>query len=153
MRNARGIHLIFVLCCVLFLGFSMNATAAGKIETVEVTGMGATLEKAIKNATKAAVRQVVGMYVVAEAATKNRKPIKDEVLSNSNAMVRKFTTIEKGVDEDGIHMVIAKVEVEVEYVGFEIPPAFVIGYGLDYAEKYRNLRAIGVLAPHVYQGE
>ncbi|MER3390587.1 MAG: hypoxanthine phosphoribosyltransferase [Microcella sp.] len=47
----------------------------------------------------------------------------------------------------------AKVEVEVEYVGFEIPPAFVVGYGLDYAEKYRNLRAIGVLAPHVYQAE
>ncbi len=47
----------------------------------------------------------------------------------------------------------AKVDVEVEYVGFEIPPAFVVGYGLDYAEKYRNLRAIGVLAPHVYQGE
>ncbi|RZT60838.1 hypoxanthine phosphoribosyltransferase [Microcella alkaliphila] len=45
----------------------------------------------------------------------------------------------------------AKVEVDVEYVGFEIPPAFVVGYGLDYAEKYRNLRAIGVLAPHVYQ--
>ncbi|RZS55218.1 hypoxanthine phosphoribosyltransferase [Microcella putealis] len=45
----------------------------------------------------------------------------------------------------------AKVEVHVEYVGFEIPPAFVVGYGLDYAEKYRNLRAIGVLAPHVYE--
>jgi hypoxanthine phosphoribosyltransferase len=47
----------------------------------------------------------------------------------------------------------AKVEVEVEYVGFEIPKEFVVGYGLDYAERYRNLRAIGVLAPHVYQGE
>jgi hypoxanthine phosphoribosyltransferase len=44
----------------------------------------------------------------------------------------------------------AKVEVDVEYVGFDIPPAFVVGYGLDYAEKYRNLRAVGVLAPHVY---
>ena len=44
----------------------------------------------------------------------------------------------------------AKVQVEVEYVGFDIPPAFVVGYGLDYAEKYRNLRAVGVLAPHVY---
>ena len=113
MRNARGIHFIVVLCCALFLGFSMNATAAGKIETVEVTGMGATPEKAIKNATKEAVRQVVGMYVVAEAATKNRKLIKDEVLSASNGFVRKFTTIEKEVDEDGIHMVLAKVEVEV----------------------------------------
>jgi len=44
----------------------------------------------------------------------------------------------------------AKVQVDVDYVGFDIPPAFVVGYGLDYAEKYRNLRAIGVLAPHVY---
>ena len=45
----------------------------------------------------------------------------------------------------------AKVDVDVRYVGFEIPPAFVVGYGLDYAEKYRNLRGIGVLAPHVYE--
>jgi len=82
------------------------------VETVEVTGMGATPEKAIMNATKEAVRQVVGMYVVAEAA-KNRKLIKDEVLSNSNAMVRHFTTIEKGVDEDGIHTITARVEVKV----------------------------------------
>ena len=45
----------------------------------------------------------------------------------------------------------AKVEVDVRYVGFDIPPAFVVGYGLAYAEKYRNLRGIGVLAPHVYE--
>jgi len=45
----------------------------------------------------------------------------------------------------------AKVEVDVKYVGFDIPNAFVVGYGLDYAERYRNLRAVGVLAPHVYQ--
>ncbi|WP_349902643.1 hypoxanthine phosphoribosyltransferase [Parafrigoribacterium humi] len=45
----------------------------------------------------------------------------------------------------------AKVAVDVKYVGFEIPSAFVVGYGLDYAERYRNLRGIGVLAPHVYQ--
>jgi len=38
----------------------------------------------------------------------------------------------------------------VRYVGFEIPNAFVVGYGLDFAEKYRNLRGIAVLAPHVY---
>lgn len=44
----------------------------------------------------------------------------------------------------------AKVDVDVKYVGFEIPNAFVVGYGLDFAEKYRNLRGIGVLAPHVY---
>ena len=44
----------------------------------------------------------------------------------------------------------AKVEVDVKYAGFEIANEFVIGYGLDFAEKYRNLRGIGVLAPHVY---
>ncbi|GAB3401462.1 hypoxanthine phosphoribosyltransferase [Schumannella luteola] len=44
----------------------------------------------------------------------------------------------------------AKVEVPVKYIGFDIPNDFVVGYGLDYAEKYRNLRAVAVLAPHVY---
>jgi hypoxanthine phosphoribosyltransferase len=44
----------------------------------------------------------------------------------------------------------AKVHVDVKYVGFEIPNEFVVGYGLDYAERYRNLRSIGILAPHVY---
>ena len=43
-----------------------------------------------------------------------------------------------------------KVEVPVKYIGFDIPNEFVIGYGLDYAEQYRNMRGIGVLAPHVY---
>jgi hypoxanthine phosphoribosyltransferase len=43
-----------------------------------------------------------------------------------------------------------QMDVEVKYVGFDIPNAFVVGYGLDYNEKYRNLRCIGTLAPHVY---
>ncbi|WP_348788926.1 hypoxanthine phosphoribosyltransferase [Leifsonia sp. NPDC080035] len=44
----------------------------------------------------------------------------------------------------------ARVEIDVRYVGFEIPNSFVVGYGLDYAERYRNLRGVGVLAPAVY---
>ncbi|MGI9198125.1 MAG: hypoxanthine phosphoribosyltransferase [Candidatus Nanopelagicaceae bacterium] len=44
----------------------------------------------------------------------------------------------------------AKVKVEVKYVGFDIPTDFVVGYGLDFDEKYRNLDFIGVLAKHVY---
>ena len=45
----------------------------------------------------------------------------------------------------------AKVDVKVKYVGFDIPPDFVVGYGLDFNEKYRNLDFIGVLAKHVYE--
>ncbi|MEG2454948.1 MAG: hypoxanthine phosphoribosyltransferase [Oscillospiraceae bacterium] len=41
--------------------------------------------------------------------------------------------------------------VELHYCGFSIPDAFVVGYGLDYAEKYRNLPYIGILKPEVYQ--
>ena len=44
----------------------------------------------------------------------------------------------------------AKVKVDVKYVGFDIPNEFVVGYGLDYDQKYRNLRDVGTLAPHVY---
>ncbi len=44
----------------------------------------------------------------------------------------------------------AKVSVEAKYVGFDIPDEFVVGYGLDYAERYRNLRDVATLAPHVY---
>jgi hypoxanthine phosphoribosyltransferase len=41
--------------------------------------------------------------------------------------------------------------VEADYVGFEIPDFFVVGYGLDFAERYRNLPFVGVLHPHVYE--
>ena len=43
-----------------------------------------------------------------------------------------------------------KVEVAVHYSGFTIPDAFVVGYGLDYAENYRNLPYIGILKPEIY---
>jgi len=44
----------------------------------------------------------------------------------------------------------AKVDVKLRYVGFDIPNEFVVGYGLDFAERYRNLRVVATLAPHVY---
>ncbi|MFX4274072.1 hypoxanthine phosphoribosyltransferase [Propionibacteriaceae bacterium Y1685] len=40
--------------------------------------------------------------------------------------------------------------IDVKYVGFDIPNEFVVGYGLDYAGRYRNLNGVGTLAPHVY---
>ena len=43
-----------------------------------------------------------------------------------------------------------KSPVAVRYVGFDLPNEFVVGYGLDYAGRYRNLTDVGTLAPHVY---
>ncbi len=43
-----------------------------------------------------------------------------------------------------------KSPVDVKYVGFDLPNEFVVGYGLDYAGRYRNLTDVGTLAPHVY---
>jgi hypoxanthine phosphoribosyltransferase len=43
-----------------------------------------------------------------------------------------------------------RVEVPVKYIGFDIPNEFVVGYGLDYAERYRDLPYIGTLDPKVY---
>src|SRR5258706_5240183 len=42
-------------------------------------------------------------------------------------------------------------KVKADYVGFEIPDFFVVGYGLDFAERYRNLPFVGVLHPHIYK--
>jgi len=42
-------------------------------------------------------------------------------------------------------------DVQADYTGFEIPDFFVVGYGLDFAERYRNLPFVGVLYPHVYK--
>jgi hypoxanthine phosphoribosyltransferase len=43
-----------------------------------------------------------------------------------------------------------KVSVPVKYVGFDIPNEFVVGYGLDYAERYREVPFVGILHPDVY---
>lgn len=47
----------------------------------------------------------------------------------------------------------AWMDVDVAYVGFDIDDSFVVGYGLDYAERYRNLPFIGTLAEHVYRAQ
>jgi hypoxanthine phosphoribosyltransferase len=46
-----------------------------------------------------------------------------------------------------------RVPVPVDYTGFEVPNAFVVGYGLDYDQKYRGLPFIGILKPEIYGGD
>jgi len=68
--------------------------------------------------------------------------LENNLLSRNPASVAIATLLRK---PDSI-----KVPVAVKYVGFDIPPEFVVGYGLDYDEKYRNLPFIATLAEHVY---
>ena len=66
-----------------------------------------------------------------------------DVLERRNALsVRVVTLLDKPERR--------AVELEVDYKGYELPDEFVVGYGLDYAEKYRNLPYIGVLKPEIY---
>ena len=44
-----------------------------------------------------------------------------------------------------------KADIQPDYEGFQVPDEFVVGYGLDYDEKYRNLPYVGVLKPEVYE--
>lgn len=70
--------------------------------------------------------------------------LKQNLLSRGAASVKIATFLRK---PDAL-----KVKISVDYVGFDLPNEFLVGYGLDYAEKYRNLDCIATLAPHVYGG-
>ena len=47
---------------------------------------------------------------------------------------------------------VQRVDIDIRYKGFEIPPVFVVGYGLDFSEKYRNLPYVATLKPEAYEG-
>lgn len=68
--------------------------------------------------------------------------LKDNLLARGAASLRICTLLDKPERR--------LVEIKADYSGFVIPNEFVVGYGLDYAERYRNLDAIGVLKPEVY---
>ena len=69
--------------------------------------------------------------------------LKKYLLNRSPASLRIVTLRDKPSRRKG--------DIHADYCGFEIEDAFVVGYGLDYAEKYRNLPYIGILKPEVYE--
>jgi len=71
------------------------------------------------------------------------KKIKELLLSRGPSSVKICTLLDKPAGR--------KVELDADYVGFTIPDAFVVGYGLDYDEFYRNLPFVGVVKPEVYR--
>ena len=71
--------------------------------------------------------------------------LKAELHRRGAASVEVFALLEKPSRRE--------VDVDVKYRGYEIPDEFVVGFGLDYDERFRNLDSIAVLKPEVYQGE
>ena len=71
--------------------------------------------------------------------------LKSELLRRGAASVEIFALLKKPSR--------AEVDVDVKYPGYEIPDEFVVGFGLDYDERFRNLDSIAVLRPEIYQGE
>ena len=71
--------------------------------------------------------------------------VRDHLLSKEPASVKICTLLDK---PDGR---LPGITLEADYVGYEIPNEFVVGYGLDYDEYYRNLPYIGILKPEVYE--
>ena len=69
----------------------------------------------------------------------------EELKRRGAASVEIFALLEKPARRE--------VDVDIKYPGKEIPDEFVVGFGLDYDERYRNLDSIAVLKPKVYQGE
>jgi len=73
------------------------------------------------------------------------KKIKELLLSRGPKSVKICTLLDKPEGR--------KVELDADYVGFTIPDAFVVGFGLDYDESYRNLPFVGIVKPEVYTNQ
>ena len=69
--------------------------------------------------------------------------LKSLLISRGPASVKVCTILNKPARRE--------VDVEIDYKGFNIPDEFVVGYGLDYAEKYRNLDYVGILKREIYE--
>lgn len=69
--------------------------------------------------------------------------LKDYLLARNPQSVKICTLLDKPSRR--------KAEVEVDYIGYEVPDEFIVGYGIDYAERYRNLPYIGILKRSVYE--
>lgn len=74
------------------------------------------------------------------------KALKEEMVRHNAASVKTCAFLEKQTSR-------RTIDISAEYVGFTIPDKFVVGYGLDYDQKYRNLSYVGVLKPSIYTKE
>ncbi len=143
----------FVVVTVLKGGFIFSSDLVRKIELdVNINFMVAS-SYADKTESSGEVKIVKDIDL--DVSGKSVLIVEDIVDSGRTLSKLKERFLQNGAKEVRICTILDKpsrrvVDVHIDYLGFEIPDEFVVGYGLDYAEKYRNLPYIGVLKPSVY---
>ena len=82
----------------------------------------------------------------------------EDILDTGNTLSWLLEHLEKDLKADSVRLCVLfnkpdrrKKHIKIHYEGFVIPDEFIVGYGLDYNELYRNLQYVGVLRPHVYE--
>ncbi len=106
--------------------------------------------------TKSTGNVSINMDLVTSVEGKHVLIVEDIIDSGNTFVYLKNLLISRGVASVALCSLLDKplrreVDIIINYVGFEIPDEFVIGYGLDYAEKYRNLRDVCILDPSEYE--
>lgn len=151
-RDYKGKNLILISVLkgsVIFMADLMRAIKIPcKIDFMAVSSYGAGTKtsgevKIIKDLTESVEGEDVVIVEDILDSGVTLSYLKKLLLARNPASIRICTLLDKPERR--------KADIIADYAGTEIPDAFAVGYGLDYAEKYRNLPFIGVLKPEVYQ--
>ena len=150
-RDFRGREMVVVALLngtVMFLGdLIRHLSLPLRLDFIGVSSYGAGTESGDLVFTKELRIDVQGRDVL----------LVDDILDTGRTMARVFAKLRQlKPREVKICVLLDKPDrrlemVQADYVGFTIPNLFVVGYGLDYAERYRNLPFVGVLHPHIYK--
>ncbi|MEI8309044.1 MAG: hypoxanthine phosphoribosyltransferase [Chloroflexales bacterium] len=150
-RDANNLLLVGVLkgCTMFMMDLVREITIPVAFDFIAVASYGQSTESS------GAVRMLKDLD--ADLAGRNVLIIEDIIDSGLTLAYLRGQLLGRGPASLRICTLLNKPErrsadVPVDYLGFDIPNEFVVGYGLDYAERYRNLRYIGILKPEVYGG-
>ena len=137
--------------CFMFMADLVRATQLkSEVEFISLSSYkNATKSSGVVEITRDLQRDITGRDII----------VVEDILDSGNTLYfLKDYMLAKGANSITIVTLLDKParreqEIYADYVGYTIPDAFVVGYGLDYAEEYRNLPYIGVLSPSVYSHE
>ena len=133
----------FPFASELFLNIDTDAEIAFiRLKSYEGTSSTGTVKEVMGLTAEIAGRPVILVEDIVDTG-RTLKEVKKLLLHKGAADVKIVSLLDKPSRR--------VIEIQADYVGFEIPNEFVVGYGLDYDQKYRNLPYIGVLRPQVYE--